>query len=113
MSPSGTLLSHDVVVGECGLQVARETTWKHRDLVPGLRAGVSAHCWVLRGRPTLLLFGVGGLCVVSGGGHVPGSCCGGGRGVVRVVVENCTVDASIFCFCAVFCRIFLIVLVRR
>jgi hypothetical protein len=26
---------------------------------------------------------------------------------VRVVVENCTVDASIFCFCAHLCRDFL------
>ena len=44
---------------------------------------------------------------------VPVPAVAGVRGVVRVVVENCTVDASIFSFCAVFCRIFLIVLVRR
>ena len=54
--------------------------------------GLSAHCWVLRGRPE-----------VSGGvfwavcSRLPAGRWWSGR--VRVVVENCTVDASIFCFC--------------
>jgi hypothetical protein len=53
------------------------------------------------------LFGVWGLLLVSRGDRSPASLCGGLSVAVRVVVENCTVDASIFCFCAHLCRDFL------
>jgi len=40
--------------------------------------------------------------VVVWDGQWPASRVFGVRALVRVVVENCTVDASIFCFCSVF-----------
>jgi hypothetical protein len=69
--------------------------------------GWAAHCWVLRGQPVSRLFGVWGLLLVSRGDRSPASLCRGLSVAVRVVVENCTVDASIFCFCAHLCRDFL------
>ena len=45
--------------------------------------------------------------VVFSGTVGAGFACGWGAASVRVVVENCTVDASIFCFCAHLCRDFL------
>jgi hypothetical protein len=48
-----------------------------------------------------------GSCCVSLGAIVHLLSLGGGVVAVRVVVENCTVDASIFCFCAHLCRDFL------
>ena len=67
------------------------------------RGGWAAHCWVLRGQPDPLW----GSCCVSRGAIVGLLPCVGGVVAVRVVVENCTVDASIFCFCAHLCRDFL------
>jgi hypothetical protein len=56
---------------------------------PTRSSGVWGGCWPL-GAIVHLLVPVG-MSVVA----------------VRVVVENCTVDASIFCFCAHLCRDFL------
>ena len=63
--------------------------------------GRAARCWVLRGQPALApVVGGWGLCSLGrSSARLPVVGC---RVAVRVVVENCTVDASIFCFCSVF-----------
>jgi hypothetical protein len=53
-----------------------------------------------------LLGGVWVVLCVSRGDRLP-ALSWEGVVAVRVVVENCTVDASIFCFCAHLCRDFL------
>ena len=85
-----------------------EKMWKHQHvnfLLCGAWWGfaASAHCWVLRGQRPAPLWGWGFLLV---GGPAHAAPCGCGGGGVRVVVENCTVDASIFVLCCVLSNCF-------
>jgi hypothetical protein len=79
--------------------VAREK-WKHRTvpalLAPAVVVGVGSGGTLLGPEGTTFL----GLS--SGTVNGPHPPVWGVWALVRVVVENCTVDASIFCFCSVF-----------
>ena len=71
------------------------------------KSGNTGHGLVARvaGRWVGTLLGPEGMTSLDGRGRL--RLCGRGAASVRVVVENCTVDASIFCFCAHLCRDFL------